>query len=278
MGRRQRKKSRRRKSESVISPSQVGVCQSCQSTVNESARFCEACGERIAVSEHSSEIKTEELPLTDAALHAIEFDSSEGQRLAREMLTAHLALITQTTKVAKGLQRSTSSASDSLSTLTLQAPSPERTTDLEQLVERLEGLGDDWEDLQQSHNDELEALDEDFLDRFAEIELDVELPTKLQEKFDARMNELLALLDQLEERVAELGSGAMRELARGGGRFNSLMQSAHRLPLIIVFCSGLGGSAAWSIVQGVSAVDTCLSLAPVAILGAVALSLAIKRH
>ena len=68
------------------------------------------------------------------------------------------------------------------------------------------------------------------------------------------MNELLALLDQLEERVAELGSGEMRELARGGGRFNSLMQSAHRLPLIIVFCSGLGGSAAWSIVQGVSAV------------------------
>lgn len=278
MGRRQRKKRPGRISESVISPSQAGVCQGCQSTVNETARFCETCGERIAVFEHSSELKTEELPLADAALHAIEFDSSEGQRLAREMLTAHLALITQTTKVARGLQRSTSKASDSLSKLTLQPPSPERTAELEELVEQLEGLGDDWEDLQRSHNDELEALDDDFLDRFSEIELDIELPPKLQEKFDARMNELLELLDQLEERVAELGSEAMRELSRAGGRFNSVMQSANRLPLIIVFSSGLGGSLAWSIVQGVNAVDASLSLAPVAVLGAVALSLAIKRR
>ena len=141
MGRRQSKKRRVTKSESVISPSQVGVCQSCHSAVNETARFCEACGERIAVFEHSSEVKTEELPLADAALHAIEFDSSEGQRLAREMLTAHLALITQTTKVARGLQRSTSKASDSLSTLTSQAPSPERTAQLEELVEVPEWSG-----------------------------------------------------------------------------------------------------------------------------------------
>ncbi len=278
MGRNQRKKKRQAEQRRGSTESASNSCPSCQAAVSDSARFCEACGGRLVGLESPDSLPADETPIADATHHAAEFDATEGQRLARQMLSAHLELIATTTKEARSLERGVEKSADGLSRLTREAPNPSRTSRLESLVEGLEGIGDDWEDLQRSHNDKLEALDEDFLDRFAEIDLDVELPPKSQEKFDSHMNELLTLLDTLQEQIAELGAGAMRELSRSGMRFGSLPATPRFLLFFSLLLVGLGGSLAWLMGQGQDVGGALLSLAPVTIFSSVALSLSLRRR
>jgi hypothetical protein len=194
------------------------------------------------------------------------------------MLSAHLDLITQTTKRARELERDFDTAAKALSRLVERPPNPERTAELEELVEKLESYADNWEDLQRSHNDSLEGLDEDFLDRFAEIELDVELPPKQQEQFDTRMNDLLSLLDRLEVQISEQGALAMRELSRAGSRFGSMAERAGAGWFFFLLFAGLGGSGGWILSRTDFSWEELLILTPVAVLGSFALSLAVRKR
>lgn len=255
-------------------------CPDCQALVNETAKFCESCGHRLSGAS-SAPVATPEPTDTlemDATVHAVEFDSSEGQKLAREMLSKHLDLISETSAKAKSVERTLSRWTDQLARLSSQTPSAERTGQLEDLVESLEASADDWEDLQRSHNDRLEALDEDFLDRFAEIDLDAELPPKQQEKFDTQMSELLTRLNSLEVRIAEQGELAMGELARAGGRFSAGAKQPSIATPVLLFLAGLAGSAAWLIARDGSWLSALLPLSPVLVLGVSALTAAQKRR
>ncbi len=136
-----------------------------------------------------------------------------------EMFNRHLELLKDYRKRLRQLERHTDDIERRLAARTGEPHSLERSERIQSDLEALEAIGDQWEELQLSYNQESEALDEEFLDRFAELELDVDLPEDLRNRIDKELTVMNQMLDRTSERLTSLGALGNGLLARAAGKW-----------------------------------------------------------
>lgn len=198
-------------------------CPSCAELVAVDARYCEHCGHRLE--EQTAEqvrARVEAAPdpePSDARVWAEEFDARESQQLARDLYEAHAKLLRHYRKQVKRLERDVSECEQELGGLASGAVTEARTASIQSVLERLEGCGDRWEELQLEYNRASEELDEEYSDRCAEIEVDIELPDDLQTAMSREMLVTTKTFDRLGERIHSLGRVGNGLLAGATGRW-----------------------------------------------------------
>ena len=207
-------------------------CPRCQARVGARAAFCDQCGSPVAtpatavaaatMPSTASAARPSALPDEDddrTAAFLAEFDSRPEQKLAHELFEAHLELLRNYRKRTKELAHEIDRTEQELGKQTAAPISAARTQAIQAVLESLERLGDRWEDLQLSYNRDSEGLEEEYLDRFAELELDVELPEELEGKMVREVEVVSRTLDRLEERIRSLGTLGNGLIARAEGRW-----------------------------------------------------------
>ncbi len=194
------------------------LCSSCQQFVSRVAVFCEHCGARLDLMPPSPP-SGEEFPEPATPDFVSEFEGRETRRMIAEMFNRHLALLKDYRKRLRQLERHTDEIERRLANRTGEPHSLERSERIQSDLEALEAIGDHWEELQLSYNQESEALDEEFLDRFAELELDVDLPEDLRDRIDKELTVMNQMLDRTSERLTSLGALGNGLIARAAGKW-----------------------------------------------------------
>lgn len=197
-------------------------CLGCGESVAASARFCEYCGQRLE--EARGEATTPApahvpAPETDATAWAEEFDARESQKLARDLYEAHARLLKDYRKRVKKLSQDVDGCEQTLGGLASAAVTQARTDSIQSVLETLETCGDRWEELQLDYNRASEELDEEYTDRCAEIEVDIELPDELQTAMSREMKVTAGAFDRLGERIHTLGNEGNGLLGGASGRW-----------------------------------------------------------
>ncbi|MCB9833625.1 MAG: hypothetical protein H6807_14240 [Planctomycetes bacterium] len=200
-------------------------CTGCGETVGITANFCEFCGQRmdaVAVAAKAARPLPpldDDMPEYDSGRYLAEFDARDAARLSHEYFEAHVQLLKGHRKRLKTLARALDDHEQRLNSFGRGPIGKQRTGEIQGILEAVEALGDEWEDLQLAYNRESEALDEDFQDRFAEVELDVELPEDLQETMGRELEVMTRSFDRIGERIATLGTLGNAMIARAEGRY-----------------------------------------------------------
>jgi hypothetical protein len=195
------------------------TCRACDAELIDDARFCARCGQRVVADEAPEQASA-------SADFAAEFDSRDNQRIAREMFQAHIELLRRYRLRVRELDRRADTISERLTVAEESPPSPQNAKLAQDLLEELENVGDAWDDLQRSYNADSETLDEEFLDRMSEMELDVELPDRMQAQIIEEHEGMTEGLEELSETLRQLGDRGARVIGRASGRWTGAAKSA----------------------------------------------------
>lgn len=260
-------------------------CPECGAQVAASARFCEHCGFRLEAASaprtSAPVVTTPEPEPVDPAVYAREFEARESQQLATELYEAHAQLLRQYRKLAKALSADVDKIEQRLGQLASAPVTSERTEALQAVLEDLEGCGDRWEELQLDYNRSSEELDEDYADRCAEIEVDIELPEDLQTAMTREMTVTTATFDRIGERVQSLGRVGNGLLGGASGRWfgGSAVASSAGMGLWWLLAASLvATAAALHFVEGAPSRTIGIAVAAPALVFSLVLILALKRR
>jgi hypothetical protein len=231
----------------------VKVCPECHAVVQARARFCEACGHRLEAPAPAAEAIAAE-PASErqrVAGHVEAYESRATQSLVRELYKRHVSLIRTTERRTGELATEIDRVGGELQREADNAPSAERSVTIQALLEELEEVGDRGDEIQHEFNNQSESLDEEFLDRAAELEVDVELPPELREGIQAELARLREEMAALEARIAVVGEQGQRLLREPQGRWFSLGRQRQGARAGWVLTAGLAGTAwaAWRLSQ-----------------------------
>lgn len=210
-------------------------CGSCGEAVTKKARFCEACGNMLQAQGHSKKsakksakkapapkpVPVEPEPIDTTAGYLDEFDSRESARLSHEYFERHIEILSSYRKELKSMAKGLDQREKHLAAQADSGFTEERTKELQDTLEQIENIGDQWEELQNSYNQDSEVLDEEFQERFAEMEIDVELPEDLQTKMTRELDLMMRSFDRVGERISIIGSLGNRLISQASGRFFS---------------------------------------------------------
>ncbi len=223
------------------------LCSSCQQFVSRVAVFCEHCGARLDLA-GPAHPPSEDSPEATSTDFVSEFEGRETRRLIAEMFSRHLELLKDYRKRLRLLERQTDDIERRLAARSEEPHSVERSARIQGDLEALEGIGDHWEELQLSYNQESEALDEEFLDRFAELELDVDLPEDLRERIDKELTVMNQMLDRTSERLTSLGALGNGLLARAAGKWvgGQAAGSVGAFWTQLAWCTAIAGPPLWA--------------------------------
>lgn len=195
-------------------------CSSCGNFVRRTARFCDSCGARqVAADEVQRPGAVAPPPVTVSSTAVAEYDDRATQRLARELYNSHIELIKKTMTSVAELEREVVACEEELRGAAVMRFSPARTARLHQGMEKLETLGDRWEEIQNEYNRAGEELDEEFVDRSAELEIDIDMPPEKKERIQAALEEMMQSFGDLESRIRRLGHSATDWIGNPSGRW-----------------------------------------------------------
>ncbi|MEZ6195271.1 MAG: hypothetical protein R3F20_06050 [Planctomycetota bacterium] len=217
----------------------MSECRGCGATTPEDARFCPGCGQRIEVAVAAPA----PAPRETTASFAEEFDDRDAQKIARELFQAHVDLLRNYRGKIRGLDRRADALAETMNGLEKEAPDAGSNARAQALLEELEDLGDGWDDVQQSYNADSETLDEEFMDRMSELELDVELPERLQAKILEEHGAMNEELEALAGRLRALGDRGGAVIARASGRWRTPATSGGRGAATLLTAAGLAAGA-----------------------------------
>lgn len=226
-------------------PERVKVCPSCLAVVGYEARFCEACGKPLAEKIEIPSAPPEKGDAAAVVRHVAEFESRDASKLARELYKRHLALISQVRAKVGRLGQETSEIGDRMRLIGSRRFSAERTHDLQEALEDLEAVGDRWEDIQHEFNKESEELDDEILDRAAELELDVELPPQLRLRVGEELESLTTDMQALSDSLVRLGTAGQRMLQAPTGQYFGAASGGANPLVFWILASAACGISFW---------------------------------
>lgn len=245
----------------------VKFCPSCNSAVNAHAVFCEYCGSRLGgfASKKDSVPKPEPAPEPDATTkHRQAFDSRASQKLAHRLHREHVALAREFRSRAAAMLEEATGYGDAIAELEMEAVGPERTRRVQGVLEELERVGDSWEDLQFEYNKRSEELDDEFSDRRAELEVDVDLPPQMQNEIVEEVSELVSLFDHVGKTIATHGDHGNAVIGGAQGRwFGAAKAPAGGAGDLVIWMLGVVGAVAVLVWFGVAYETVALGVAPV---------------
>ncbi|MFT7619310.1 MAG: Asp-tRNA(Asn)/Glu-tRNA(Gln) amidotransferase C subunit [Planctomycetota bacterium] len=209
-------------------------CGNCGESVTRKAKFCESCGTPLAKGggdapsqpnqpkaakpvPQTLQIQPEEIDTTAGYLD--EFESRESAQLSHEYFERHVEILSSYRKRLKAMAKELDRQEKHLASLAEKGFTEERTKELQSTLEHIENLGDQWEDLQNSYNQDSEVLDEEFQERFAEMEIDVELPEDIQTKMGRELDVMMRSFDRVGERINIVGILGNRLISQASGRW-----------------------------------------------------------
>ena len=202
-------------------------CPQCGEKVGPKARFCECCGHRLkgappaprapAAAAGESQALPEEVDTTQGYLN--EFDAREAAQLSHEYFERHIEILASYRKRLKSMVKGLDRRERHLVELSEGELTEARHREIQKALESLEELGDEWEDLQLSYNQDSEVLDEEFQERFAEMEIDVELPEDLQERMNRELEVMMGAFDKVGQRIATVGALGNQLIGQATGRW-----------------------------------------------------------
>ncbi len=185
-------------------------CGGCGSPVSKKAKFCESCGYNLKKSPPKKSTPpariAEPEPVDTTAGYLDEFESRESAQLSHEYFERHIEILSSYRKRLKQLAKGLDRQENHLAELADAAFTEARTRDIQKTLEAIEAVGDEWEDLQLAYNADSEVLDEEFQERFAEMEMDVELPEDLQTKMGRELDVMMRSFDRIDERIGIIGT------------------------------------------------------------------------
>lgn len=195
-------------------------CPSCANLVRTTARFCDACGARqpAAAEVPPPGAVAQKAPAAASAAVA-EYDDRATQRLAKELYNSHIELIKKTLNSVALLEREIVACEEDLRGAAVMRFSPARTARLHRGMETLDSLGDRWDEIQNEYNRAGEELDEEFVDRSAELEIDVDMPPEKKERIQAELEKMMQAFSELEARIRRLGHSATDWIGHPSGRW-----------------------------------------------------------
>lgn len=221
--------------------STTDVCAACGGATPPGAVFCPSCGNRLVTAAAPAAVAPAAPPPAD---FAAEFDARDSQTLSREMYARHLELLRRYRGRLRDLERRAAARGERLDALERAPLSPETTRAVQDELLEVEDLGDRWETLQHDYNHDSEAIDEEFLDRFSEIEMDVDLPENLQLEINGELEAMNGELEALGRTLGALGTRGESLLARAQGRWTTLRPRATGpLELALLVLAGGAGLA-----------------------------------
>ncbi len=206
----------------------VRFCTSCGSVIGWYALHCEHCGEAQARMPAGAPA---ELP-AEGGVGVRERDSLSSRTTAataaaaadvsRQIFKGHLhlvhryrerveVLLSEAARIERKLARAVARGGDR-GRLTEEARS---------FADRIEDLLDSWESVQTDYNRDAQALDDDFLERADELEVDVNLPPELESAVAAEIEAFERSLETLAGDLDRVGRRA-REVALAGRRLRLL--------------------------------------------------------
>ncbi len=204
-------------------------CSSCGEGVTPKAKFCQSCGHCLAAGRGASKAKPttkktpkispEPEPVDTTAGYLDDFDSRESAQLSHEYFERHIEILSSYRKRLKMMAKGLDNREKRLAELAEGGFTEARTKEIQKTLENIEDIGDEWENLQLSYNQDSEVLDEEFQDRFAEMEVDVELPEDLQTKMSRELDVMTRSFDRIGERIAIVGTLGNRLISRASGRW-----------------------------------------------------------
>ncbi len=151
--------------------------------------------------------------------YAAEFEERESQQLSRELFQAHADLLRTKRNESKLQLKRAEQTFARFDDLEEEILSPATTRAVQDLLLEVEDIGDRWEDVQHNYNNESEALDEEFMDRFNELEIDVDLPEVLQAKITEELEAFASDLEALGAAIKVAASRGEGLLSRSEGRW-----------------------------------------------------------
>lgn len=223
-------------------------CTSCGNLVRLSARFCDSCGARQpAATELPRPEAVQPPPVARSSTAAAEYDDRATQRLARELYNSHLELIKKTMTSVAELEAEVVVCEEELRGAAVMRFSPTRTARLHQGMEKLETLGDRWEEIQNEYNRAGEELDEEFVDRSAELEIDVDMPPEKKERIQSEIEAMMQAFGDLESRIRRLGHSATDWISHPSGRWFEGKTGGTPAWFILVVFGATSLAAFWSL-------------------------------
>lgn len=195
------------------------LCDVCGQSVSGSARFCQSCGARVVVAAPEKPIVAPIARTAAKSAPADDFEDRESAKLAKELYKEHMRLVEETASEIAALDLSLTDLETRVRTIGAKKFSDARTREVQDAIEEIEKIGDRWEEVQHGYNRESEGLDESFVDRAAEMEIDFELPPERREKLEAAMGKLSETMGAAEARIEKLAGLADLYLRQPGGRW-----------------------------------------------------------
>ena len=180
-------------------------CESCNAIIGGNAVYCEYCGARLDIGPPSDKPTAADGAADRVEATIEQFESQDSRKLSRQLVQGHLNLARRIHREASSLLDEGNAAERQLGVLAGSRVNVARTQAVQEVLEDLELIGDRWEELQHEYNRESEKLDDDFGDRFAELEMDMALPTDLEESVRVEVTRLTDAFALLGDRVRVLG-------------------------------------------------------------------------
>lgn len=224
-------------------------CDRCNAVVGWFASYCDVCGERVG----SGAVAADKSPAP-----------AENTEVEKELFTAHIRVLHRFKEQVARIQKDARRTERTLDDLESRKSGLDVHRTLLGLSERVIDLEHEWEDIQRSYNAQSEALEEDFAERLALLESDIELAPDHQEAVDGELRELLNGLEQSEEKLREMGRRIQLAEARHKSRvFGVRTGPKGTLWLgVLAFALAAGGAAYGVLVAELPPRDLALALLP----------------
>ena len=195
----------------------VRFCDGCNSVISWHADVCEECGANADTQpEGSSAIRS-------------------SNEVEKDLFRAHLRLLHRAKADVEMLGKEIAPLERKLKVLGAK-PKQAATAEVTKLADRVLELEQVWEEIQRTYNRQAESVEEDFVERTAELEADLELTVDHQEAVDTEVLALHRGLEKEDARLRELGQGIQRlEAQRRSGVLGfSLQRPGGRAGLAIL--------------------------------------------
>ncbi|HMS17704.1 MAG TPA: hypothetical protein PKA37_12745 [Planctomycetota bacterium] len=228
-----------------VSQERARFCDSCSAVIGWYATYCEECGMKVGA-------RADETPKVQA------FDPSPVQK---DLFRAHMRVIHRHQEQLKELSKTYHRLKTRIERAD-QKPDQTASRDLVTMSDELVELEQDWEDIQRSYNRQSENIEEDFLERIAEMEADIEMAPDQQNAIEAEIRLFIEALEKMDEDLRSSGRhlDVLRArskrglLGLGGGRYNLAIATGFSL-LLVGLGAALGVVGRW--IQPLHALYVC---------------------